>query len=84
METTKPTNNNEYIKQYQKQKYANDDAYREKVLEKNRRNYYEKYKNNQVYKEKVKANNKANYEKIKEMKLRLLLLENTSNLQVFV
>ena len=84
METTKPTNNNEYIKQYQKQKYANDDAYREKVLEKNRRNYYEKYKDNQQYKANIKLNNKANYEKIKEMKLRLLLLENTSNLQVFV
>jgi len=85
METNKkPTNNNEYIKQYQKTKYANDPTYREKVLEKNRRNYDEKYKNNQVYKEKVKANNKANYEKIKEMKQRLLLLENTSNIQVFV
>ena len=84
METPKPTNNNEYIKQYQKQKYANDDAYREKVLEKNRRNYYEKYKDNQQYKANIKLNNKANYEKIKEMKLRLLLLENTSNLQVFV
>ena len=54
METPKPTNNNEYIKQYQKQKYANDDAYREKVLEKNRRNYYEKYKDNQQYKANIK------------------------------
>ena len=73
------TINSDYIKEYQKQKYANDPAYRDKILEKNRKNYYEKYKNDVDYKQKIKSNNKANYEKIKEMKKRLSLLENTSN-----
>ena len=64
METLKKSINNEYIKQYQKTKYANDEEYRRKVWENNRKNYYEKYKDNHEYIEKFKANNKANNEKI--------------------
>lgn len=84
MEVVKSTKNSDYIKEYQKAKYANDASYREKVLEKNKKNYYEKYKNDPNYKQTIKMNNKANYEKIKEMKKRLSLLENSSNIQVFV
>jgi hypothetical protein len=85
METLKKSsNNNEYINQYQKTKYANNEEYRQNILEMNRKNYYEKYKDNQIFKEKIKANNKKSYEKIKQMKETLLLLENSSNLQIFV
>ena len=68
----------EYIKEYQKNKYANDPTYRDKILEKNKKNYYEKI-NDPEYKEKTRLNNKINYEKIKDMKKRLLLLEKNSN-----
>ena len=66
---------NEAIKDYQKEKYTNDPNYREKVLAKNKRNYYNKYRDNEEYKEKMKINNRLYYEKTKEMKAKLLLLE---------
>ena len=39
METLKKSINNEYIKQYQKTKYANDEEYRRKVWENNRKEH---------------------------------------------
>ena len=69
------------MKSYQRDKYATDPSYRENVLENNKRNYYNKYRDNNEYKDKMKINNRLYYEKTKEMKARLLLLEQSLSIQ---
>ena len=58
---------NEYIKNYQKNRYNTDEEYKQKIKEKNKLSY-DKKKDDEGFKAKQRMRNNKAYQAIKEMK----------------
>ena len=68
------SNQKEYIKNYQNNKYNTNEEYKQKIKDKNKLSYDNK-KDDEEFKAKQKIRNKRAYQAIKEMKAIFLNLE---------